>query len=64
MGTGGANKWVVEVANIAEQINIGFAALDCEMGNGKNVPKLQQVAAGEFVLKMFGKEWCVSIREK
>jgi hypothetical protein len=61
MGTGGVKPWAKEVSEIAERINSAFQALDFELGDGKNVPKLRQLSAGEFILNVAGKEWLVSI---
>jgi hypothetical protein len=64
MGTGGVKGWAKEASEIAERINNAFQVLDFELGNGKNVPKLRQVSAGEFVLNIFGKEWLIRISPK
>jgi hypothetical protein len=61
MGTGGVIPWAKEASNIAERINTAFQVLDCELGDGKNVPALRQISAGEFILTVADKEWLVSI---
>lgn len=64
MGTGGVKSWAQEANKIAEKINFAFQVFDYEFGDGKNVPKLMQISAGEFTFKCFGKDWLIRISLK
>jgi hypothetical protein len=64
MGTGGVKTWAAKAFDIADSINRGWQAWDFEMGDGKNVPKLQQVSSGIFEVSWGGEVWIITIKPK
>lgn len=64
MGTGGVKTWVKQAAEIADKLNYAIRIMDFEIGNGKNVPQLQQISAGTFEFKVFDKIWLITINPK
>jgi hypothetical protein len=64
MGTGGVKAWVKQAAEVADRLNRAIRIMDFEVGDGKDVPQLQQTAAGKFEFKCFGKTWIVTINPK
>jgi hypothetical protein len=64
MGTGGVKTWVKQAAEIADRLNRAIRIMDFEVGDGKDVPQLQQIADGKFEFKCFGKTWMIIINLK